>query len=226
MQVAALCGVHCINTLLQGPFFSELDLAQVRHHDLIVPPIQPPHTAFARLKLMLTAACALLGPVVDNYQGTSCSTLACSSAVFEQLRVLEQLCDIMCGAFIDRLVVIWIRWNDRCWGMQLWVLEPMWTNLACSPSRCVGPAALELFSTVTCPYVHHLSSQHVNACGCHLRHAVLTRVLGKHWWPGCACDELRLPCMAGSHEQYLGLNHIEYLQATCYHSSCCNSLQP
>jgi hypothetical protein len=27
--VAALCGVHCINTLLQGPYFSELDLAQV-----------------------------------------------------------------------------------------------------------------------------------------------------------------------------------------------------
>jgi hypothetical protein len=30
LQVAALCGVHCINTLLQGPFFSELDLAQVQ----------------------------------------------------------------------------------------------------------------------------------------------------------------------------------------------------
>eukprot|EP00775_Hariotina_reticulata_P008212 gene8212-8404_t len=30
-QVAALCGVHCINTLLQGPFFSELDLAQIGH---------------------------------------------------------------------------------------------------------------------------------------------------------------------------------------------------
>lgn len=29
VQVAALCGVHCINTLLQGPYFSELDLAQV-----------------------------------------------------------------------------------------------------------------------------------------------------------------------------------------------------
>eukprot|EP00879_Flechtneria_rotunda_P011637 GHRR01012156.1.p1 GENE.GHRR01012156.1~~GHRR01012156.1.p1 ORF type:complete len:518 (+),score=186.72 GHRR01012156.1:322-1875(+) len=28
-QVAALCGVHCINTLLQGPYFSELDLAQI-----------------------------------------------------------------------------------------------------------------------------------------------------------------------------------------------------
>jgi hypothetical protein len=28
-QVAALCGVHCINTLLQGPYFNELDLAQV-----------------------------------------------------------------------------------------------------------------------------------------------------------------------------------------------------
>jgi ataxin-3 len=29
-QVAALCGVHAINTLLQGPVFSEIDLAQVR----------------------------------------------------------------------------------------------------------------------------------------------------------------------------------------------------
>ncbi len=29
-QVAALCGVHCINSLLQGPIFSEVDLAQVR----------------------------------------------------------------------------------------------------------------------------------------------------------------------------------------------------
>jgi ataxin-3 len=29
-QVAALCGVHCLNTLLQGPFFSEVDLASVR----------------------------------------------------------------------------------------------------------------------------------------------------------------------------------------------------
>ena len=28
-QIAALCGVHCINTLLQGPTFTELDLAQV-----------------------------------------------------------------------------------------------------------------------------------------------------------------------------------------------------
>ncbi|GAX83862.1 hypothetical protein CEUSTIGMA_g11287.t1 [Chlamydomonas eustigma] len=28
-QVAALCGVHCINTLLQGPIFSEVDLAQI-----------------------------------------------------------------------------------------------------------------------------------------------------------------------------------------------------
>ena len=28
-QEAALCGVHAINTLLQGPFFSEIDLAQV-----------------------------------------------------------------------------------------------------------------------------------------------------------------------------------------------------
>lgn len=27
--MAALCGVHCINTLLQGPIFSEVDLAQV-----------------------------------------------------------------------------------------------------------------------------------------------------------------------------------------------------
>ena len=28
-QVASLCGVHCLNTLLQGPYFSEVDLAQV-----------------------------------------------------------------------------------------------------------------------------------------------------------------------------------------------------
>lgn len=28
-QVAALCGVHCINALLQGPYFSEIDLAQI-----------------------------------------------------------------------------------------------------------------------------------------------------------------------------------------------------
>ena len=28
-QVAALCGVHTLNTLLQGPYFSEVDLAQV-----------------------------------------------------------------------------------------------------------------------------------------------------------------------------------------------------
>ncbi|KAF8068390.1 Ataxin-3-like protein [Scenedesmus sp. PABB004] len=28
-QVAALCGVHCLNTLLQGPMFSELDLASM-----------------------------------------------------------------------------------------------------------------------------------------------------------------------------------------------------
>jgi hypothetical protein len=30
-QVAALCGVHCINTLLQGPIFSEVDLAHIGH---------------------------------------------------------------------------------------------------------------------------------------------------------------------------------------------------
>lgn len=28
-QVAALCGVHCLNALLQGQYFSELDLAQI-----------------------------------------------------------------------------------------------------------------------------------------------------------------------------------------------------
>jgi ataxin-3 len=28
-QVAALCGVHCLNTLLQGPYFSEIELAQI-----------------------------------------------------------------------------------------------------------------------------------------------------------------------------------------------------
>jgi len=28
-QVAALCGVHCLNTLLQGPIFTEIDLAQI-----------------------------------------------------------------------------------------------------------------------------------------------------------------------------------------------------
>ncbi|EFJ43953.1 hypothetical protein VOLCADRAFT_95901 [Volvox carteri f. nagariensis] len=28
-QVAALCGVHCLNTLLQGPYFNEIDLAQI-----------------------------------------------------------------------------------------------------------------------------------------------------------------------------------------------------
>ena len=26
--MAALCGVHCLNTLLQGPYFSEIELAQ------------------------------------------------------------------------------------------------------------------------------------------------------------------------------------------------------
>ena len=30
LQVAALCGLHCLNTLLQGPCFGEFDLAQVR----------------------------------------------------------------------------------------------------------------------------------------------------------------------------------------------------
>lgn len=29
LQVAALCGVHCLNTLLQGPYFTEVDLAHV-----------------------------------------------------------------------------------------------------------------------------------------------------------------------------------------------------
>ena len=30
LQVASLCGVHCLNTLLQGPTFSGMDLGQVR----------------------------------------------------------------------------------------------------------------------------------------------------------------------------------------------------
>ena len=30
LQVASLCGVHCLNTLLQGPTFSEMDLGQVK----------------------------------------------------------------------------------------------------------------------------------------------------------------------------------------------------
>ena len=29
VQESKLCGVHCVNTVLQGPFFSELDLAAV-----------------------------------------------------------------------------------------------------------------------------------------------------------------------------------------------------
>lgn len=29
VQVAALCGQHCLNALLQGPYFTEVDLAQV-----------------------------------------------------------------------------------------------------------------------------------------------------------------------------------------------------
>jgi hypothetical protein len=29
LQQAALCGVHCLNTLLQGPYFSEVDLGQI-----------------------------------------------------------------------------------------------------------------------------------------------------------------------------------------------------
>jgi Josephin len=29
MQQAALCGVHCLNTLLQGPYFSEWDLSAI-----------------------------------------------------------------------------------------------------------------------------------------------------------------------------------------------------
>lgn len=29
LQVASLCGVHCLNTLLQGPTFSEVDMGQV-----------------------------------------------------------------------------------------------------------------------------------------------------------------------------------------------------
>ena len=28
-QVAALCGQHCLNNLLQGPYFTEVDLAEV-----------------------------------------------------------------------------------------------------------------------------------------------------------------------------------------------------
>lgn len=29
-QQAALCGVHALNTLLQGPYFTEIDCAEVR----------------------------------------------------------------------------------------------------------------------------------------------------------------------------------------------------
>ena len=28
-QVAALCGQHCLNNLLQGPYFTEIDLAEI-----------------------------------------------------------------------------------------------------------------------------------------------------------------------------------------------------
>jgi hypothetical protein len=30
-QVAGLCGVHCLNTLLQGPYFTEIDLMSIAH---------------------------------------------------------------------------------------------------------------------------------------------------------------------------------------------------
>jgi len=30
-QEASLCGVHCLNSLLQGPYFTEIDLAQIAH---------------------------------------------------------------------------------------------------------------------------------------------------------------------------------------------------
>ncbi len=29
LQVAGLCGVHCLNTLLQGPYFTEVDLMNI-----------------------------------------------------------------------------------------------------------------------------------------------------------------------------------------------------
>lgn len=29
LQAAALCGVHCVNSLLQGPFFTEWDMAKM-----------------------------------------------------------------------------------------------------------------------------------------------------------------------------------------------------
>jgi ataxin-3 len=29
VQEAGLCAVHCLNTLLQGPYFSEIDLMQI-----------------------------------------------------------------------------------------------------------------------------------------------------------------------------------------------------
>lgn len=30
-QESALCGTHCLNNLLQGPYFSEIDMAQIAH---------------------------------------------------------------------------------------------------------------------------------------------------------------------------------------------------
>ena len=33
-QEGSLCGVHCVNTLLQGPFFGPVEMSQVRHDTL------------------------------------------------------------------------------------------------------------------------------------------------------------------------------------------------
>ena len=35
MQEGSLCGVHCINTLLQGPFFGPVEMSQVHWYTSI-----------------------------------------------------------------------------------------------------------------------------------------------------------------------------------------------
>jgi hypothetical protein len=89
-QVASLCGMHCINTLLQGPFFSELDLAQVCRVVLNAGLAGLPHLTAWRTQHAHAPACLHHPPRDPTLAGTHTHHATPTKQIGQELDALER----------------------------------------------------------------------------------------------------------------------------------------
>ena len=90
-QVAALCGLHCLNTLLQGPCFGEFDLAQVR--------CAAPHRLSATLLVVVLAlAGRRVTGTADAASPADQSTLSLDVQIAHKLDAAERALMLRSGA--------------------------------------------------------------------------------------------------------------------------------